>query len=111
MVKLQKDLVFVKYGSEGKWIKAHDIELNGMTLKEVFEDYAHTKEVLADLLEQLKGHYIVKEDTPYIVNINDKPVKVDSLEVYKVEDTRLPLSFYKIENGKIVLDKKKVGAL
>ena len=111
MAKLDTSRVAVPFGSEYKARLVEELQINGMTLKEVFEDYAHTKEVLADLLEQLKDHYIVKEDTPYIVNINDKPVRVDSLQVYKVEDTRLPLSFYKIENGKITVDKKKVGAL
>lgn len=109
-MKLDTSKVFVKYGSEGKWRDVNELTLNGVTIAEMFDTMQQTKQAFQDLMTELQGHYVVEEDASYIVEIEGKLYRT-KLNVLKDINTSMPLTFYKLENGKIVLDKKKVGAL
>ena len=111
MVKLDTSKAFMKYGNEGKFRKVSEFTIDGMTLGELYADWKNTKAVLVDLLEQLKGHYIVKEDTSYIIEIEGELKRVPRLNVLKDVDTKLPLDFYEVKDGKIVVNKRKVASL
>ena len=111
MVKKDVSKVAVPFGTEYKKTLVKELTIDGMTLGELYADWKNTKSVLVDLLEQLKGHYIVKEDCEYLVQLGDRLKHVDKLIVHKVEDLRYPLHFYKVKDGKLVVDKRKVASL
>jgi hypothetical protein len=110
MKKLYTSKVFVKFGSEGKFRDVNEVTVNGFTIEEMFSTMEQTKQAFQDLMTELQGHYVVEEEASYIVEIEGKLYRT-KLNVLKDENTTMPLTFYKLENGKIVIDKKKVGAL
>ena len=110
MSKLDTSKTFVKFGETGKWRDVSELTVNGVTIEEMFNTMEQTKQAFQDLMTELQGHYVVEEDKTYIVEIEGKLYRT-KLNVVKDENTTMPLTFYKLENGKIVLDKKKVGAL
>jgi hypothetical protein len=89
--------------------------VDGLPLSEqlavVKQGYKDLMESHENLIKVLKNHYIVQEDKEYLVQLGDRVEKVDKLIVHKVEDLQFPLHFYKVVDGKLVVDKKKKGAL
>lgn len=102
--------VAVKNKSDIKYVDAEEVIIGERTLGSLLEEVEQAKAAVNHLIEELKGCIIVKKDQPYIVNIG-RLERVPKLEIYEDTKSKLPLRFYKVENGELVLDKKKVGAL
>ena len=102
--------VAIKNKNEIKYIDAKEIQIGDVTLEELYQRTAAAEQIVTELVQELQGAYIVKKDTPYIINTG-KLVRVEKIDIFEAKNYKLPLRFYKVENGKLVIDKKKVGAL
>jgi len=103
--------VAVKNKSEWKYIDSKDITIGEHTLESLLKRITLAEHAYTELVNTLKGKYIVKQDTPYLVQVGDTLHKVDELNVFEAKEYKLPLKYYKVVNGEIVVDKKKVGAV
>lgn len=103
--------VAIKNKSEWKYIDSGDIEVGDVTLKDLLTRLHDAEHAYTELVKELKGKFIVKTDTPYLVQVGDTLEKVDALNVFEAKDYELPLRYYKVVNGEIVVDRKKVGAV
>jgi len=103
--------VAIKNKTEWKYIEAADLEIDGVKFSEVYEDLVNTKEKYNVLIKTLQNMFVVQKDTPYIIQVGDKLERVDKLVAFEADGLDKPLQFYKVEDGKIVLDNKKVGAV
>jgi hypothetical protein len=103
--------VAIKNKSEWTFIDAKDVEIDGVTLGEVYQKLDIAEKVVAQLISELRNKFIVEHDQPYIVRLGDSLHEVDKLEVFEVKDLQFPLKYYKVVNGELVVDKKKVGAV
>jgi len=103
--------VAIKNKSEWTFIDAKDVEIDGVTLGEVYQKLDTAEKVVAQLISELRNKFIVEHDQPYIVRLGDSLHEVDKLEVFEVKDLQFPLKYYKVVNGELVVDKKKVGAV
>ena len=92
-----------------KPIESEKVKIDNMTLGELKQSLENVQQKHNELLELLKDKVIISKDDELIVAINDKLKvgKITHAQLYKGENVKL----YKIENGNIVVDKKKVGAL
>ena len=109
-MKLRKDMTYVKFGDVGKWCKVSELEIDGVPLQELYDRQANVEHMFRELLEELNDHYIVKSDTTYIIELDGKLKRIKDLKLYEDKNTKLPLKFYKVEDGKLIKDNKKVGA-
>lgn len=103
--------VAVKNKSEWKYIDSKDITIGEHTLEFLLKRIETAEQAYEALVKELKGKFIVKHDTPYIVQVGDSLHKVDELNVFEAQEYKLPLKYYKVVNGEIVVDERKVGAL
>lgn len=110
-MKLDKNKVYVKNGNATKAIPVEELIVNGKPLAEVLGETVALKRAYEQLITELKGCYVVKKDSSYIVEVDNELKRIDKLVLFEEQKTKFPLRFYKVENGKIVLDKRKVGAL
>lgn len=103
--------VAIKNKTEWKYIEAADLEIDGKKFSEVYNELELAKKAFNELIAQLQNKFIVSKDTPYIIQVGDTLKKVDKLVAFEADGLDKPLQFYKVEDGKIVLDNKKVGAI
>jgi hypothetical protein len=103
--------VAIKNKSEWTFIDAKDVEVDGVKLGDVYERLNHTEAIVSQLISELRNKFIVEHEQPYIVRLGDTLHEVDKLEVFEAKDLEFPLKYYKVVNGKLVVDKKKVGAV
>jgi hypothetical protein len=110
-MKIDYGRVFVPFGKDSKKVGVNDLELGDLKLGDLLAHVHALQTAYDSLVEQLKTCHIVKKDTDYIIEVDNELKRVKDLKL--VADTRLemPLKFYKIEDGNIVVDKKKVGRL
>lgn len=100
-----------KYKNVLKYIEAKDIRVGTTTLEALMKEQENLKALFNNLIKELDNHHIVKKDTSYIIKIGEELKRIDKLELVEDTNTKLPLGFYEIKDGKIVLNKKKAGAL
>lgn len=101
----------IKNKNTFRYVDSKDIEVNGVTLGDLFLQQHLIIEEFHALLDELKNSYVVKKDTAYIIDVDGTLHKIDNLNLVEIQDTKFPLSFYEMVDGKIQLNKKKVGAL
>ena len=111
MVETTKIFVKNAKGGEGRWLSADQLRVNGMSIEDIMKKLSQVEKTFELLIEELKKCYIVKKDKEYIIDIENDLKRVKDLKLYEVQDLKLPLKFYQIENSQIVVNKKKVGAL
>lgn len=94
---------------EVKYITPDQITVDGQSLKEITDRIRLLELAYERLIEKLIKDTTItqKGDT---VEINGKLTQVESLTVFKKRPDK-PLKFYKLENGKLVLDREKVGVI
>ena len=98
-------------GGEIKYVSADEIEVGGMTLAKLFNRAAQIEAAYNKLTKHLEKCIIVDADKTYLIEIDEQLHRVDRLKLYDDIRNDVPLQFYTIENGRITLDKKKVGVL
>ena len=105
--------VGIKHKSTMIYKEASEIEVaDGVTLMDLLNEQKLIKNIFSDLINEVQDSYIVKKDTPYIIQLGDRLERINELVLAEDMDTKMPLSMYeKIEDGKLILNKKKVGAL
>ena len=110
-MKIETNKVFVKRGRESTAISAQDITIDGVTLGAMLFKLEELRKAYDNLTEELKGCYVIKKDSEYIVEVGHDLKQIKGSNVYGVQSLKHPLSMYTIKNGEIVVDKKKVGVL
>lgn len=103
--------VAIKNKTEWKYIDAGLVEINGKPLANVYDELKLLKLTYQRLIQELNNKFIVDKDAPYIVQIGDKLELVEKLLVHEAKDLDKPLEYYKVVNGQLVVDNKKVGAV
>lgn len=103
--------VAIKNRNTLKYIDPKDIEVSGVTLEEFILQVAYTQELFRQLSDEVKNSHIVKKDTAYIIEIDGELKRIQSLNLFEESNKRFPLHFYEVKDGKIILNKKKVGAI
>lgn len=103
--------VAIKNKSEWTFIDAKDVEIDGVTLGDVYQRLYHAEAIVSQLISELRNKFIVKHDQPYILRVGDQLKEIDKLDVFEAKELQFPLKYYKVVNGKLVVDKKKVGAV
>lgn len=103
--------VAIKNKSEWRYIEAEDIMIGDVTLGDLYKQMQTTEDTFLHLIKQLHGKFIVDADKPYILQVGDNLQRVEKLIVHEDTGFDKPLTYYKVENGKIVVDRKKVGAV
>jgi hypothetical protein len=103
--------VAIKNKSEMKYIDTSKIEVGGVSLLELYSIVEHEQDIIVMLLREIADSYIVKKDTAYLIQIGDQLKHIDKLEIVEEQETKFPLSYYNIVDGKLELNKKKVVAL
>lgn len=103
--------VAIKNKSEMKYIDSADIKVGDMSLLELANLVDKQNAIIKTLLDQIKDSHIVKKDTAYIIKIDNELKHIKSLEIVAEQDLKYPLRLYKLEDGILKLDKKKVVAL
>ena len=108
-MKVEYDKVFVPNGKSSKKVSAENIKWGKYTTQELVEKIENVEKKHNELLALLKDKVIVSREDELIVAIDNQlhKGKITHVQQYKGENLKL----YKIEDGKIVVDKKKVGAL
>ena len=102
--------VAVKNKTEWKYIDAEKLEINGRTFQELSEEFTALKKAYERLANLLQNKLVLDPDHEYVVELTKGLEKVESLKVHEVPDTTVPIQYYKVEDGKLVVDPKKVGA-
>ena len=103
--------VAIKNKSEMKYIDTNDIRVGEVSLGELANIIEEQNNIMIEFFEHMKGTYLVKKDTPYIIKLQDRLVEIDKLEIVAIEKLKYPLRFYDLIDGELVLNKKKVVAL
>lgn len=103
--------VAIKNKTEWAYIDSKDIEVDGVTLAEVYHRLNTAEAIVATLIKELQGKFIVNHDQPYILRVGDELKELDKLDVFEAKELQFPLKYYKVVNGSLVVDKKKVGAV
>lgn len=103
--------VAVKNKSEWAYIDAEKIKVGDYTIGELLKRMQKMEQAFQQLFNEMQGKFIVDADKPYILEVNGKLEKVNKLIAHQDKDLNLPLAYYKVENGKIVVDPQKVGAV
>jgi len=95
--------------TELTYVEPKDILLGEATLETLIARLTQLEDAYKVLINKLTQNttLIQKGDT---VEINGKLEQVDTIQVF-VENIEKPLKFYKIEEGQLVLDPKKVGII
>ena len=101
--------VAVKNKTEWKYIDAEDLEINGKKVQKLYEQINILQDAYQRLADVLQNKLIVNPDKEYVVQLEKELKKVKELKIYEVPDTNVPLKYYKVEDGKLVVDQKKVG--
>lgn len=103
--------IAIKNKSEMKYIDVEDLKVGDITFEELLNVVEEQNNIMIELLEQIKGSYLVKKDTPYIIKLNDRLEQIDKLEIVAVEKLKYPLRFYNMEDLELKLDRKKMVTL
>lgn len=103
--------IAIKNKTEWKYIDAGLVELDGKTLGDLYQELRLLKLTYLNLVRELNNKFIVDKDKPYIVQIGDKLELVEKLLVHEAKDLDKPLEYYKVVDGQLVVNNKKVGAI
>ncbi len=93
-----------------KWL--HEIEIkDGITVGGLINRMNALHEAYNLMAGNLKNATIIDKDKEYIIEIDGELKRVTNPQLFKSVDLKMPIEYYIIENNKLVLNKKKVGAL
>ena len=101
--------VHIKMGKMSKPVDAQEIIVGDKKLGDLLAEYETMQALWKEMSETLKDCFVVRENDDIIVALDDKLQKgqLKALKPDKGENVRI----MKVENGKIVEDKQKVGSL
>lgn len=103
-----KVAVKIKGKTELTYIDTNDIIIGNITLGELLKKVEALRGAYDALTGVLKDATIISRGD--LVEVNGTVQKVDSVQVF-ADDTKVPFEYLKVERGKLVIDKKKVGAI
>lgn len=103
--------VAIKNKSEWTYIDAEQVKVKDITLEDLYHRLAKAEAAYNRLTHVLKDKLIVNPDKEYVIQVGKELKRVEQLRVHEIQDPSKPLQFYTVEDGQIVLDKKKVGAI
>lgn len=94
-------------GKESAKVKVSDLDIGGMTLGELIEEHQKYKEAYWKMVEAMKNKVVLSQDDELIVALDDKIMR-GKISAVKLDEGE-KIALMKVEDGKIVKDKKKVG--
>ena len=103
--------IAVKEGQKTTYKQLDEIKFQGITLKELQKNYNTLSHHINDLTKTLENGTFVEKEKKYIIEVNGELKRVDSLQVFEDVELEKDLRFYKVENGKIIIDKRKVAKM
>ena len=101
--------IAVKNKSEWRYVDSKDLTVDGFKLSDVFERMRLLEQQLNSVLGVLNNHFLVKEDNNYVIEVDGKLKLVKGLKIYQPPHGDVDLKLYTVKNGKLVVDKKKIG--
>ena len=101
--------IAVKEGQKTTYMTLDEIKFQGITLKELQQNYNTLAKHINELTTTLENGTFVEKDKKYIVEIDGELKQVESLQVFDNVELEKDLKYYKVENGKIIIDKRKVA--
>jgi len=102
--------VALKSGRELKYVDSKDlIVADNVTVLDLYESVLALQESVNHLTGILGSHTMVRNDAEYIIEIDGQLKRIQKLKLYDVPAGKIDLKLYKVENGKLVLDKNKIG--
>lgn len=101
--------IAVKNKSEWRYVDSKDLTVDGFKLSDVFERMRLLEKQLDSVLAILDKHFLVKEDNNYVVEVNGKLKLIKGLKIYQPPQENIDLKLYTVKDGKLVVDKKKIG--
>lgn len=100
--------VAVKQGSSTKMVDAKDVIVGDETLEEIKEKMNVLQNAYNQMVEIIENKYVISKDDEHAFAIGNKVVQGKITDIEKPK--KRPM-IYKVENGKIKVDKKKVAIL
>lgn len=97
-----------KGNTEWSYVDPYDLRVGDSTLGSVLEYVQALETRVHELVGLLESKYVVSQGD--IVAINGELYDVKSLQVF-TERLNKPLHFYKVVDGKLELDRDKVGLI
>lgn len=101
--------IAVKNKSEWRYVDSKDLTVDGFKLSDVFARMRTLEQELNSVLDVLNKHFLVKEGNNYVVEVDGQLKLVKGLKVYQPPQEGIDLKLYTVKNGKLVVDKKKIG--
>ncbi len=108
-VKINYGKVYVKQGKGSVAVDAGKVEIGSLTLADMLNEFNELKEAQNAVVSALEKSIVIQRDKEYIIEIGGELKRVRNPKFHDNEDG--DLKWLKLENGKIVKDKRKVGAL
>lgn len=102
--------IAIKNKSEWKYVDAEDLEIHGQKVSDLYEKIETLKVAYDKLTKLLQNKTIVNPDKQYVVELEEELKLIDKLKLHDVPEGDVPIKYYKVEDGKLVVDRKKVGA-
>lgn len=102
--------IAIKNKTEWKYVDAEELEINGKKVSELYEQIHVLQEAYQRLTKLLQNKLIVSPNKEYVVELKEELRKIDGLKLHDVPDGDVPIKYYKVEDGKLIVDRKKVGA-
>lgn len=102
--------VAIKNKTEWTYIDVEDLEINGRKVSELYDQIHVLQDAYQRLTDLLQEKLIVNPDKEYVIELEKELKLIKGLKLHNIPDTKVPIKYYKVENGKLVVDRKKVGA-
>lgn len=99
----------VRNGKELRYVEATDIKFGEKTVAELFGEVKKLQDCVSELITIIEQHHLIKAQAEYVVKIGEKLERVQKLELAEYPKSPINLSLCKVEDGKLIVDNKKVG--
>lgn len=99
--------VAIKGKGELKYVDAENLLIKGEPITKVFEEIELLREAYEKLVHTIRNSTIIRDGD--ILSLNGELKEVKDPKVFEKPSKNLVL--YKVENGKLILDKRKVGVV
>lgn len=108
-MKKKLNKVFVPFGDASRSVDVKDIKIDEKRLGDLLYEFEEYKQAYLNLIETLKDKVIVDKENDLIIALDDNIYRgrIKALKIDEGEN----VPYMKVENGKLVKDKKKVGKI
>lgn len=101
--------IAIKNKSEWKYIDSQDLMIGNVRFGDIYDEVDRLRAEVRGLTKVLNDHFLVKKDNQYVVDVDGQLTLVKSLHLYEPPKDNINLKLYKVENGRLVIDTRKIG--